>query len=91
MAKKAKTAYRKRYERLRYRVDAWRKQSPALSKLSKPLLLLVIEIDDVVAIAYDQLTRHPDDAGVLRSYIDLCGKRNEMLKALASRAPKKKD
>jgi hypothetical protein len=90
MAKsKGKSAYQRRYERLRYRVQSWRRQSVALSRMSKPLLLLVVEIDDAVAIAYEQLTQHPDDQGILRSYIDLCGKRNEMLKALATRGPKK--
>lgn len=65
-----KSEYAKRYSRYRRRVNSWRRVSRALAGLAQPILLMLIEQDDVCSILAGRVREHPDDEALRRDWLE---------------------
>lgn len=84
MAKKERSAYAKRYQRLRRRIAAWRTLSPAMAALAQPLLVMLIEADDLVVELGAERREKPDDADLRRDLLEAVRARQRILDLVAA-------
>jgi len=83
MAKRERSAYAKRYQRLRRRIAAWRKISDAMAALAQPILVMLLEADDLVVELSAQRREEPDDKDLRRDLLEAIRARQRILDLVA--------
>lgn len=83
MARQPRSEYAKRYQRLRRRIAAWRKISDAMAALAAPVLVMLIEADDLVVELSAQRRASPDDKDLRRDLLEAIRARQRFLDLIA--------
>jgi len=84
MAKRERSAYSKRYARYRHRIAAWRRMSDAMAALALPMLYMLVEQDDMVAVLGEAVREDPGDGALRKDYLEAIRCRQRALEMIAS-------